>query len=83
MLKKKSTKNDYSGYLNNLKQLGVELIGNSKMPDWDIFDRKSLLLFLEDVRGNKTTPIQTQKLLQLLTLYYFVRRYENKLNVKL
>lgn len=70
-----------SNYTDALLSIVKETIGSSEMIEWDIFDKKSILLLIQNLKNNNVSRFQIQKLIQLLTIYFFIKRYSAKLSV--
>jgi hypothetical protein len=83
LAKEKKIYGDSSNYLSILESMAIEYVGNSEIIDWDIFDKNAVLKIIQDVKKKKNTSFQRQKLLQLLTVYFFVKRYGKRLNVSI
>lgn len=70
-----------SNYTEALLSLVKETIGTSEMIDWEIFDKSSILMLIKKLKNKNVSRFQTQKLIQLVTIYFFIKRYSSKLSV--
>lgn len=69
-------------YMGSLKNLVIDSLGNSKLIDWDVFEKKSIRSAIENLKNGKASDFQVKKLIQLLTIHLIVERYSKKLTYK-
>ncbi|MHC1703466.1 MAG: hypothetical protein AB9846_06115 [Tenuifilaceae bacterium] len=81
ILKKRKVVSSDLGYIPYLKELLVEKADSLHVIKLDFFDQDKLLYIIEDMKNNKTTKFQEKKLLQVLTINYFLQRYWEKLKL--
>jgi hypothetical protein len=68
-----------SGYIPYLKEILVERAHNLQVAKFDFIEKDTLISLIEDMKNNKTTKFHEKKLLQVLTINYFLQRYSDKI----
>lgn len=76
--KKKAAKPSVD-YMDVIKHLAVDMLPSSCIVDLEVFDKNKLLYLLDEMSNKRTSKFQEQKLVQLLTLHFFVLRYSDKI----
>jgi hypothetical protein len=68
---------DYKYYLINI---AVNELKKSPILYFNCFNKDAIIKLLKEAENLKITKVQTQKLLQLLGLHYFMQKYNDKIN---
>jgi hypothetical protein len=78
--KRKKTSIDL-GYIPYLKEVLVERAQNLQVVKFDFFEKEKLISLIEEMKNNRTTRFQEKKLLQVLTINYFLQKYSEKIQL--
>jgi hypothetical protein len=65
-------------YFDEIRKKTLDVLPTSRLLDWSIFDKKTLLQQINEMKSGNATKFQERKLIQLFTLHLIFSRYSTR-----